>query len=1008
MVSPVRLQNAETILREALRDAQALCGEAIDPRVQQVTHAPRSTRRQRAATVGAARPGLVRPSLGPVHFSLCAGDDEPMAPSDIDQVYAFDRSVGATGIRAATPRSPRHCSFARHAVDSGRPPGMGLAKSHSGTSLSTERVISSSPTKGMPPSTPVSEAKRVSKDVMVNATPGGVKLRHALAAVPSPTRSLNGRRPTRSGTISRSSSAGILLPPPRPVVRSTAANAEAGNGSKEIGAIQKAAGAPRQSPPRENARLLTHDAWRGSAGAPPPPSVSPRSPRQTRHLSVADGGPCRSPAASSKGAAPEASASVVDEIRQRVNREGVQLLPFTSADLLECAGIGDDNAGPVDGHLHRKESNQAMSRQSSSAAIAVEGPVLPLAQPAAGDGLRRDQQAVATRGPLPGPATRIGTCAEAASMHCAIVSSRLVNMLGRQSGESPGHQQVPPSSAATEPGPVGIAVTGLQMKDRIPRLERLMGSPPNKCCSKTDEAEVAVATETAGPHRGEGHSSKGKGSSKGETSALPGHMENKQAHSVSPRPLTPSMGSKGKGKGKGPPPRLSLPPRVTKRSSSTPAPTPRKPEVKPKTPMKRLFWSSFVLGDDVLAEKDATVWSTINSDCPDTFDQDELERMFGDATSRPGSARRDSGKANSGPSAPPQVAQRLRRFDESRRRQICVMLARLPPIRATVGAVQAIDTEVLGKDQVELLLANAPSAEELSGLQEVVNAGRQGEDSRWDDAEGFVLQLAEVPAFYLRLQVWAFENAFDERFALLQAVASEVFAACLALQKSPGIQRLLSLALNIGNYLNAGTPRGRADGFAIDGLAQMSTVKAMQAEAGGTLVDYLVRQLERTRPGELQGLFGEGGEASIVRKAARHKLPDSLSELDSCRSQAQSLARRAVDAKDEVLGSWGQRLETRLQELDDLRKTFDDAEAEYGRLCAWFHEGTSQKPRPSNEFLAVWDGFLQAVGVSLEALGASGRKKKAQHAHAHRPVDELKRSFSSCGEQAVFGNGPAR
>jgi len=418
--------------------------------------------------------------------------------------------------------------------------------------------------------------------------------------------------------------------------------------------------------------------------------------------------------------------------------------------------------------------------------------------------------------------------------------------------------------------------------------------------------------------------------------------------------------------------------------------------------MKRLFWSSFVLGDDVLAEKDATVWSSINSDCPDSFDQDELERMFGDAASRTGL----SARANAGPSAAPQV--RMRGFDESRRRQICVMLARLPPISVTVGAVKAMDTAVLGKDQVELLLANAPSAEELSALREVARAATQCEESRWDDAEAFVLQLAGVPSFGLRLQVWALENAFDERFALLQAVASEVFAACLALQKSPGIQRLLSLALKIGNYLNAGTPRGRADGFAIDGLAQMSTVKAMQAEAGGTLVDYLVRQLERARPGELQGLYGEGGEASVVRKAARHKLPDSLSELDSYRSQAQSLARRAADVQDEVLGSWGQRLVTRLRELDALGKSFDDAEAEYGRLCAWFHEGTSQKPRPSNEFLAVWDGFLQAVGVSLDALGSSGRKKKAQHAQAHRPMDDLKLALSSCDEQAVSGNGSAR
>lgn len=36
---------------------------------------------------------------------------------------------------------------------------------------------------------------------------------------------------------------------------------------------------------------------------------------------------------------------------------------------------------------------------------------------------------------------------------------------------------------------------------------------------------------------------------------------------------------------------------------------------------------------------------------------------------------------------------------------------------------------------------------------------------------------------------------------------------------------LLGIVLYVGNYLNGGTPRGRADGFALDTLAQMRTVK---------------------------------------------------------------------------------------------------------------------------------------------------------------------------------------
>ena len=36
---------------------------------------------------------------------------------------------------------------------------------------------------------------------------------------------------------------------------------------------------------------------------------------------------------------------------------------------------------------------------------------------------------------------------------------------------------------------------------------------------------------------------------------------------------------------------------------------------------------------------------------------------------------------------------------------------------------------------------------------------------------------------------------------------------------------LLGIVLYVGNYLNGGTPRGRADGFALDTLVLMRTVK---------------------------------------------------------------------------------------------------------------------------------------------------------------------------------------
>jgi len=324
------------------------------------------------------------------------------------------------------------------------------------------------------------------------------------------------------------------------------------------------------------------------------------------------------------------------------------------------------------------------------------------------------------------------------------------------------------------------------------------------------------------------------------------------------------------------------------------------------------------------------------------------------------------------------------------------MLARLPSVDETVQAIGDMDDVRLNKDQVELLLANAPSTEELAALRSAAaEQEHEAEDQLdWDDAEAFVLRLSGVPSFALRLQIWAFENAFDERFDIFQQASSDVRAACTALRESPHVQRLLALGLSVGNYMNAGTSRGRADGFTVEALAQMRTVKASKPGPVMTLVDYIVQQLERSRPGELDTLFALDGEAHLVRKAARHKLADLNVELSAYCAQASGLVKRSASSQDDELDIRGQRVEVAVAQLAILQKLFVQAEDDYRQLCTWFHEGASQKrERPSDEFFALWDGFLEAVRVGLESIyGRGSRFKKT--VLCHRPLTKLKRSMT--------------
>lgn len=472
------------------------------------------------------------------------------------------------------------------------------------------------------------------------------------------------------------------------------------------------------------------------------------------------------------------------------------------------------------------------------------------------------------------------------------------------------------------------------------------------------ETETEVSSPVA--------AAKGKGKGKGKAPPPPVPAPEDK---LSPKQLEETSPPGGKGKGKAAP----VGP-AGKGPSVAVGPAPRKADLKPRFPMKRLFWNSFVLDGSESDSKSRSVWAAIEREGADDLDVEELELLFAEAL--PG--RRDSVEAAAGQYK--KLVQKSRLFEETRRRQVCVMLARLPDIETTIHAVAVMDDSRLGKDQVDLLLANAPPVEELAALQAAdemrnANGGLESQFQPWDVAEAFVLRLAQVPDFAIRLQIWSFENSFDERFEVLQAAASEVQEACIALRHSEQAQRMLALALNVGNYLNAGTARGRADGFTVETLTQMRTVKAVPQGPTKTLVDYLVRQLEKTRPGHLDVLFADDGLAASVQKASRHKLAELAQEVQAFCNQAEGFARRAARlGTDEALAMRAHRVSGRQTELLGLQQLFAAADQEYQQLCAWFHE--NRAARPSDEFFGVWDGFLRAARTALESLYGGGTRRK--------------------------------
>lgn len=588
-------------------------------------------------------------------------------------------------------------------------------------------------------------------------------------------------------------------------------------------------------------------------------------------------------------------------------------------------------------------------------------------------------------------------------------------------------QKIPTSGPEAPSAPVP------SLKERVALLEKLF----EQRSAELDQQDRSVKSDSEEVREGKGSPSKGStgklspGKSSGKSSPRQGTPQtNGGSSQQSPGSgqERPSPG-KGKGKTKGPPkPTLPLPPKAAaspglkgagpkgaghkgagaKVASKGHGPGPRRPEVTPASTMKRLFWNSFFIDAPETPGTSPTVWGTIEQEGVDGFDAAELERLFSERQQSKGKAQ----AASTSPAAPASKIQTLRVFEESRRRQVCIMLARLPAVESIVAAVTAMDDSKLNKDQVELLLATSPSAEELATLHKAAPDPAEaaaGEDvlTRWDDAEAFVLQLGSVPSFALRLQIWAFENSFEERFDIFRSAARDIVGACTAMQSSKQVVRLLALSLQVGNYLNAGTTRGRADGFTVDCLAQMRNVKAnLQTGIPVTLLDFVVFHLERSQPGGLELVFLDGGEADAVRAASRHKLADLSSELAAFCQQADSLAKRATASSgDAALAERGARAQSRQLELVALKDELARAEQAYAELCVWLHEGCagSKQARPPEELFGAWSDFLSAVRSSLEKIySGHARRRKAEVAQAHRPLGKIMESFVAEGAKS-FG-----
>lgn len=481
--------------------------------------------------------------------------------------------------------------------------------------------------------------------------------------------------------------------------------------------------------------------------------------------------------------------------------------------------------------------------------------------------------------------------------------------------------------------------------------------------------------------------------------------------------------------GKGCPPKKAPPPFRSKGPPYPKAkvPEPRKPDVVPCVQVKKLYWNPLRSSD---FEAD-TVWNSVHGDLP-IIDTEALENLFTDEA--PGNRpRRSSTFSEEASVSKYQSISRLQVLDTKRRQAMCVMLARLPDKFEVISALLTGERQCLHRDNVELLLMNVPTQDEVKLLRNAGNTYDVDENTVWDVAESFLIDLMEVPLYELKLHAWNFENTFQERCDAFADAENAVSFGCNSLLESETIRRLLGIILMTGNFLNGGTPRGRADGFSIEMLGQIRNVKMSPTRRKGTLIDFIIDEMETRSPGALDGLFMPGCSALRIKSAARFKLSDLEQEFETYKSSACDLLKSLQEAGDDTLQEDASVVAIMVEELHQLKTRFDALAQRYVKLLEWFQmdAGNSSKRLSTFEFFGIWDGFLNDVQQALQSrqerlrmavasqrqlmrrcasssTSRTPRNRHAEAADASSPGKTQRRAVSSAESRAIVSGVAVR
>eukprot|EP00397_Hematodinium_sp_SG-2012_P001745 GEMP01001750.1.p1 GENE.GEMP01001750.1~~GEMP01001750.1.p1 ORF type:complete len:841 (+),score=229.59 GEMP01001750.1:2377-4899(+) len=299
----------------------------------------------------------------------------------------------------------------------------------------------------------------------------------------------------------------------------------------------------------------------------------------------------------------------------------------------------------------------------------------------------------------------------------------------------------------------------------------------------------------------------------------------------------------------------------------------------------------------------------------------------------------------------------------------------LPRPKDLVNALIELNDVILPTRILELVFENCvPTAAQLKQLQET---RKTNPTVPWAVPESYMWEVGHVPAYEARIKCWLFARTYEEKLLIYMEAFQKFQVLMKSLLNCDTFMSIMALVLAFGNYLNGGTNRGQADGFELDALSKVESIK--DNDGKHNLLHFLMNVLlvrsdhfsavrgvmcEELKPllsNVRRRVIRDSDGAEKVEKQVMYVLEDFegmlqtlCTEFDQTFSLLKMCLQYFEDPTDPLRTVLAEDFNTAKAKLDDINRYRKEVREDFKTLQQRYHAETLS----STEFCLLWDNFL--------------------------------------------------